>query len=224
MSLQVSQLSKQFGSDPLIDQFDLKMEPGDITLIIGASGSGKTTFLRILNYLESADQGDISLGGYALMRKGHYASPKEIKAYQQQLGLVFQDFQLFPNLTVLDNLLLPVQASGGGNQDLNCKKAEDLLQKMGLSDKVDFMPGQLSGGQKQRVAIARAMMLEPILLCFDEPTSALDAQSVQKMADLLTQLADQGMMILIITHDPQLVEALPRRTHTIHTETFKPSH
>lgn len=223
MSLQVSQLSKRFGSDSLIDDFDLSMDPGDITLIIGASGSGKTTFLRILNHLERADEGDISLGGHSLMRKGQYASPKEIKAYQHQLGLVFQDYQLFPNLTVLDNLLLPAQANHLRNQTDNREKADELLRQIGLSDKANFMPGQLSGGQKQRVAIARAMMLEPILLCFDEPTSALDAQSVEKMADLLTQLADQGMMVLIITHDPQLMEALPSQTKKIHTETFKSS-
>lgn len=208
MSLIVKDVSKQFGNNVVLSNYNMEVNPGEITVVLGESGSGKTTLLRMINHLEEVDKGSISIDDTFLVKDGQYQDNQAIKDYQYKIGLVFQDYQLFPNLNVLENLLLAPQSNKFDSKAVLEEKANSLLTQMGVGDKGDSKPGQLSGGQKQRVAIARAMMMNPSLLCFDEPTSALDEKTVGKIAELITQLSNQGIMILIITHDNELVKLL----------------
>lgn len=220
MSLIATGISKSFGSNVIIDQYDFTVTPDRLTIVLGESGSGKTTLLRMINHLESVDEGSISLDGIPLVIEGVYQSNDNIKQYQHKIGLVFQDYQLFPNLTVLENLLLAPLSNKMGDREQLIIQAKDLLEQMGLPGKEDMKPRQLSGGQKQRVSIARAMMMKPSMLCFDEPTSALDEHTVSKVAELILQLKNQGMMILIITHDRTLVEKLSDQANVIESTSF----
>ncbi|MGO4927212.1 amino acid ABC transporter ATP-binding protein [Fundicoccus sp. Sow4_F4] len=220
MSLIATGISKSFGSNVIIDQYDFTVTPDRLTIVLGESGSGKTTLLRMINHLESVDKGSISLDGIPLVIEGVYQSNDNIKQYQHKIGLVFQDYQLFPNLTVLENLLLAPLSNKMGDREQLIIQAKDLLEQMGLPGKEDMKPRQLSGGQKQRVSIARAMMMKPSMLCFDEPTSALDEHTVSKVAELILQLKNQGMMILIITHDRTLVEKLSDQANVIESTSF----
>lgn len=208
MSLIVKDVSKQFGNNVVLSNYNMEVNPGEITVVLGESGSGKTTLLRMINHLEEVDKGSISIDDTFLVKDGQYPDNQAVKDYQYKIGLVFQDYQLFPNLNVLENLLLAPQSNKFDSKAVLEEKANSLLTQMGVGDKGDSKPGQLSGGQKQRVAIARAMMMNPSLLCFDEPTSALDEKTVGKIAELITQLSNQGIMILIITHDNELVKLL----------------
>ncbi|XJS09918.1 amino acid ABC transporter ATP-binding protein [Aerococcaceae bacterium WGS1372] len=219
MSLLVENVSKQFGDNIVLKDYSMEVKVGDITIVLGESGSGKTTFLRMINNLEEVDTGSISIDGNYLVKDGQYQSKEDIKAYQQKIGLVFQDYQLFPNLSVIDNLLLAPLSNKFASKEELLTKAKSLLEQMGVGDKVDDRPSQLSGGQKQRVAIARAMMMNPSLLCFDEPTSALDEKTVARVAELIEELSNNGMMILIITHDTELVRLLTSAT-VIRSEEF----
>lgn len=220
MSLIATGISKRFGSNVIIDQYDFKVTSDQITIVLGESGSGKTTLLRMINHLETVDKGSISIDGVSLVIDGEYQSNEQIKQYQQKIGLVFQDYQLFPNLTVLENLLLAPLSNKMGEREQLISQARKLLEQMGLPGKESMKPRQLSGGQKQRVSIARAMMMNPSLLCFDEPTSALDEHTVSKVADLILQLKNEGMMILIITHDRTLVEKLGQEAKVIESTSF----
>lgn len=220
MSLKIKGVSKRFGSNLILDNYDLEVTPERITIVLGESGSGKTTLLRMINNLEKVDEGSILIDDIPLVQDGVYRSTADIQAYQQRIGLVFQDYQLFPNLTVLENLVLAPLSNKMGGRETLIERAKELLQQMGLPDKENMKPRQLSGGQQQRVAIARAMMMNPSILCFDEPTSALDEQTVAKVADLILQLQDQGMNILIITHDRTLVELLGERAVVVESTSF----
>lgn len=221
MGLIIEQISKKFGELSVIEQFDLQMDPGEIVILLGESGSGKTTLMRMINGLESVDEGSISINGTYLVKDGKLTSKQEQQSYQLSVGMVFQDYQLFPNLTVKDNLLLAPLSHQMGNEVNLTQKATKLLAKMGLEDKLDQKPQTLSGGQKQRVAIARATMMNPKLMCFDEPTSALDAQSVEQVAEIIRYLATEQMMVLVITHDVQLVEALEQNARVIKASELK---
>lgn len=220
MSLIATGISKKFGSNVIIDQYDFTVTPDRITIVLGESGSGKTTLLRMINHLEPVDKGSISILGSPLVIDGVYQSNEKIKQYQQKIGLVFQDYQLFPNLTVLENMLLAPLSNKMGGRDELIIQAKKLLDQMGLPGKEAMKPRQLSGGQKQRVSIARAMMMNPSILCFDEPTSALDENTVSKVAELILELKNQGMMILIITHDRTLVEKLGDQANVIESTSF----
>lgn len=220
MSLVAKGISKSFGSNVIINDYDFTVTPDRITIVLGESGSGKTTLLRMINHLESVDNGSISIDDVPLVIDGVYQSNEDIKQYQQKIGLVFQDYQLFPNLTVLENLLLAPLSNKLANRKQLENHAKQLLEQMGLPGKESMKPHQLSGGQKQRVSIARAMMMNPSMLCFDEPTSALDENTVSKVAELILQLKSQGMMILIITHDQTLVEKLGNQANVIESKSF----
>ncbi len=194
--IKVSNLTKRFGSLLVLDQISEEIHPGEVVVVIGPSGSGKSTFLRCLNLLEQPEGGDVVVLGHSLR------NPKtDINLIRQDVGMVFQQFNLFPHLTVLDNVTLapiqvrkmPIQAA----KDL----ALELLRKVGLSDKAAAYPSQLSGGQKQRVAIARALAMKPKVMLFDEPTSALDPEMVKEVLDVMRDLAHEGMTMVVVTHE-----------------------
>ncbi len=180
--LQVKNLKKAFGELKVLTDINLEVADGEIVCVQGRSGEGKTTLLRLLNGLETKDGGTISVDG--------------------SVGMVFQDYQLFPHLSVWENLTLAPKLQKELSDEEIELRGDELLQSLGLTDKKFYYPYQLSGGQKQRVAVARACMLAPKLLCFDEPTAALDEESIEDMIKMIRKLAATGMSILIITHDP----------------------
>lgn len=205
MLLEAKNISKKYNNQPVISDFSFTINSGDIVVLTGRSGTGKTTLMRILNNLENADSGSLKIEDTPLFtqteRGAVYVSRKERKVYQSKIGMVFQDYALFPNFTIRENLLeAPLSQKLGTKAELNAK-AEELLTDMGIVDQLDKIPSQLSGGQKQRVAIARAMMLNPKVLCFDEPTSALDRESADSIGKLIQGIANNGTGILVVTHD-----------------------
>lgn len=201
MSLIVENLSKSFNNQPVIKNYHLTIDENEIVALVGRSGTGKTTFLRLINNLELADQGTIQMNGDFLVKDGAYVGKVGQRNYQNRMGMVFQNYELFPNLSVLENLLeAPLAQKLGSKEELK-DRAMELLNSMEIVDKIDAMPSTLSGGQAQRVAIARAMMLSPDILCFDEPTSALDEESAKNIGKLIQSIAQQGTGILIVTHD-----------------------
>lgn len=201
MSLIVENLSKSFNNQPVIKNYHLTIDENEIVALVGRSGTGKTTFLRLINNLELADQGTIQMNGDSLVKDGAYVGKVGQRNYQNRMGMVFQNYELFPNLSVLENLLeAPLAQKLGSKEELK-DRAMELLNSMEIVDKIDAMPSTLSGGQAQRVAIARAMMLSPDILCFDEPTSALDEESAKNIGKLIQSIAQQGTGILIVTHD-----------------------
>ncbi|AZP05127.1 amino acid ABC transporter ATP-binding protein [Jeotgalibaca ciconiae] len=205
MLLQAKNITKKFQNQPVLKNFSFSIDAGEIVVLTGKSGTGKTTLMRILNNLESADYGTVAIENDYLCRDSErgaaYVSRKERRVYQNQIGMVFQDYALFPNLTVRENLLeAPLAQKLGTKEELN-QKVEQLMNEMGIADQLDKMPSMLSGGQKQRVAIARAMMLNPKILCFDEPTSALDRESADSIGKLIQEIAARGTGVLIVTHD-----------------------
>ena len=170
--LEVKGIKKNFGKTKVLKGIDFELQKGEVLSIIGSSGSGKTTLLRCINFLEFADEGTISINGNVIYDgvKDKKIKDKELKAKRMHFGLVFQDFNLFPQYSVLKNLTLAPSLLGLGTKDELEQQAREIIARVGLSEKIDFYPCQLSGGQKQRVAIARALMLNPDILCFDEPT------------------------------------------------------
>jgi polar amino acid transport system ATP-binding protein len=197
---------KSFGSLDVLKGIDLQVRTGEVTVVLGPSGSGKSTLLRTINHLEKVDRGEISVDG-ALMgyrRAGdklHELPEREVLRQRTRIGFVFQNFNLFPHLTVLDNVIeAPVSALKRPRKEA-VESARRLLERVGLGDKADAYPRQLSGGQQQRVAIARALALEPRLLLFDEPTSALDPELVGEVLDVIRDLAAQGTTMIVVTHE-----------------------
>ena len=194
--IEVTDLHKSFGKNEVLKGITTKFEKGDGVCIIGPSGSGKSTFLRPLNGLETATSGDIIIDRFNLTDKN-----TNLNLVRQNVGMVFQHFNLFPNMTVLQNITYaPIELKKLSKDDAN-EKAMQLLETVGLVDKKDAMPEMLSGGQKQRVAIARALAMNPDVMLFDEPTSALDPEMVGDVLAVMQKLAEEGMTMLIVTHE-----------------------
>lgn len=199
--LSITGLKKSFGKEKILKDINLEVNDGDVTVIVGPSGSGKTTLLRCINILEKCDDGTIKINDDYICKDGKYADKKELKEYRKQIGLVFQDFNLFPHMSVMENMIEAPQKVLRKTKSESIDQCRSILELLGLEKKEQSYPGELSGGQKQRVAIGRALMMSPSLMCFDEPTSALDPGLVDDVTKLIRDLASKGMSILIITHD-----------------------
>jgi ABC-type polar amino acid transport system ATPase subunit len=194
--IDIKNLTKNFGQNEVLKGIDLTVERGEVVAIIGPSGSGKSTLLRCMNLLETPTSGDVIFEGNNLMDKN-----TQLEQLRQQMGMVFQNFNLFPHKKVIDNILLaPTLLKKGNANDLRSEGLK-LLEKVGLGDKADAYPAQLSGGQKQRVAIARALAMNPKVLLFDEPTSALDPEVVGDVLAVMKDLAKEGMTMVVVTHE-----------------------
>lgn len=205
--IEMNHIGKSFGNLEVLKDVSLHMESGEVVSVIGPSGSGKSTFLRCLCELEKIDKGDICVGGEVMAEqpegasKTVYSSPDKVRQICRRMGMVFQSFNLFPHMTVLDNILeAPRVVKGMKDADI-LPLAEELLRKVGLWDKRDVYPSSLSGGQKQRVAIARALAMKPDIMLFDEPTSALDPELTGEVLRTIKQLADEDMTMVIVTHE-----------------------
>ncbi len=213
--LEVRGLRKSFGNVNVLKGVDFSLERGEILTIIGSSGSGKTTLLRCLNFLELADAGSISVAGENLFdgeafKKGRMKE-SDLREKRLRFGLVFQSFNLFPQYTVLKNVMLaPKLLKKGTKQELE-EKAKKLIDSVGLSDKLGAYPYQLSGGQQQRVSIARALALEPNILCFDEPTSALDPELTVEVLRVIKDLKKEGKTMVIVTHEMEFARSVSDR-------------
>ena len=194
--IDVKHLSKNFEGLEVLHDVSLHVNKGECVVFIGPSGSGKSTFLRCLNLLEIPSSGEITFDGVSM------TDPKtDINKMRQKMGMVFQHFNLFPNMTILKNLTLAPIRTKQATKEQAEKKAMDLLKRVGLQDKANSYPAQLSGGQKQRVAIVRALCMEPDVMLFDEPTSALDPEMVGEVLDVMKQLAAEGMTMVVVTHE-----------------------
>ncbi|KVM47714.1 amino acid ABC transporter ATP-binding protein [Burkholderia vietnamiensis] len=202
----VHNVSKQYGPQHVLDNVSFVAPRGSVTVIVGPSGSGKSTLLRTINHLERVDDGFIDIDGELIgyRREGdvlYELNERDVLKRRTAVGMVFQNFNLFPHLTVLENLIEAPVAVGGVAHDAAERTARALLARVGLADKADAYPRQLSGGQQQRVAIARALALRPKVLLFDEPTSALDPELVNEVLDVITELARSGTTLVIVTHE-----------------------
>ncbi|MCY1214391.1 Arginine transport ATP-binding protein ArtM [compost metagenome] len=199
-------LFKSFGPLEVLRGVSLTLRKGDVTAVIGPSGSGKSTLLRCLNHLEVIDRGTLEIEGEALAAAGpdgaaRYVADAEVRRICRKMGMVFQSFNLFPHMTVLQNIIEAPMTVKGLARDAVVPKAEELLRKVGLLAKRDSYPARLSGGQKQRVAIARALAMEPDIMLFDEPTSALDPELTGEVLRTMRQLAEEHMTMLVVTHE-----------------------
>ena len=202
--ISVHNLKKEFGKNTVLKGIDFELEEGERVVILGPSGSGKSTFLRCINRMEEPTSGKISFNGTEI-------TDKNIQKMRQEIGMVFQHFNLINNLTVMENLILAPVILKVMDQPAAEKRARELLKHIDLSDKENAFPASLSGGQKQRVAIIRAMMLSPKVLLFDEPTSALDPESIGDVLSLIRELANNGMTIMIVTHEMNFAKEIATR-------------
>ena len=193
--INIKNLHKAFGSVEVLKGIDLSIEEKEVVVIIGPSGSGKSTLLRCMNYLEVPTSGEITVNGMKLDKHA------DINKIRENIGMVFQRFNLFPHMTVLENITLAPMKVLGVNKDEAVKTALDLLKRVGLEEKAKAYPTQLSGGQQQRVAIARALAMNPKVMLFDEPTSALDPEMVTEVLDVMKRLATQGRTMVVVTHE-----------------------
>jgi polar amino acid transport system ATP-binding protein len=199
--IQVSNIQKSYGDVEVLKNVTFDVNKSDVVAVIGPSGSGKSTMLRSLVHLEQVDNGSIQIGEQYLVNQGVYSNNKVIKRITQRMGMVFQHFNLFPHLTVKENLEIAPRVVKGNSSESIRKKSVDLLEKVGLLDKANVYPAKLSGGQKQRVAIARALMMDPEILLFDEPTSALDPELTGEVVKVMKMLAEEQMTMIVVTHE-----------------------
>ena len=204
--LEISQLHKNFDTNTVIDNLSLEIHEGEVIVILGPSGCGKSTLLRCINALESIQGGQIKLHGEIVSKNS-----KNLQSIRQKIGMVFQNYELFPHMTVLDNIMLaPIKAQGRTKDEVK-EEALALLKRVGLESKADSFPRQLSGGQKQRVAIVRALCMHPEILLFDEVTAALDPEMVREVLEVILDLANQGKTMLVVTHEMQFARAIADR-------------
>ncbi|HEX6229863.1 MAG TPA: amino acid ABC transporter ATP-binding protein [Solirubrobacterales bacterium] len=202
--LRLEGVHKRFGALEVLRGIDLDVARGEVICVIGASGSGKSTLLRCINLLEPPDEGDIYLDGRSICKGADAPSGEagwELDFVRQRVGLVFQQFNLFPHRTALENVTMAPEKVLGRKRDVARSKAIQLLERVGLGDKLDEYPERLSGGQQQRVAIARALAMDPHVMLFDEVTSALDPELVKEVLDVVRELAEEGMTMIVVTHE-----------------------
>ena len=212
---EVKNLKKSFNGITILHDINIKVDEGEVVAIIGRSGSGKSTLLRISTFLETMDSGEMIYLGKEIVKnengKSKYIDKNELKEINNYFGLVFQDFNLFPHLTVLENIIsAPITVQKRNKEEVKVE-ALNLLNKMGLSDRVNFYPSSLSGGQKQRVAIARALCMNPKILFFDEPTSALDPELTNEVLKVIKDLAKEKMTMVIVTHEMNFAKEVADR-------------
>jgi polar amino acid transport system ATP-binding protein len=199
--IKIEQLSKSFGDNHVLKGIDFEVQPSEVVVVIGPSGSGKSTLLRCCNGLEIAQAGVIDICGERLLDHGVMLAEPKLNKLRMRVGMVFQSFNLFPHLSVLENVTVGPRTLLGLSKTQAKLRATALLAKVGLSDKLEAMPASLSGGQKQRVAIARALAMEPQVMLFDEPTSALDPELVGEVLAVMKLLAKEGMTMMVVTHE-----------------------
>ena len=204
--LKIEHLTKKFEDNMILDDVSLTVHRGEVIVVVGPSGCGKSTMLRCINALEPIQDGTIEIDGQQISQKS-----KHLTELRQKVGMVFQSYELFPHLTVLNNILLaPTKVQKREKEEVK-KEAIELLDRVGLKEKADSFPRQLSGGQKQRVAIVRALCMHPEILLFDEVTAALDPEMVREVLDVMLQLAQQGKTMIIVTHEMQFARAIADR-------------
>jgi len=203
--IHIENVTKKFGALEAVRNVSLDIQKGEVVMIIGPSGSGKSTLLRCINRLEKYDEGLIVVDGIPL------STAENINAVRTEVGMVFQQFNLFPHLSVMDNIMLAQRVVRKRTKKEAEKISKDLLDKVGIPDKADARPGQLSGGQQQRVAIARALAMNPKIMLFDEPTSALDPEMIQEVLDVMLNLAREGMTMVVVSHEMGFARAAAHR-------------
>lgn len=197
---------KSFGDNVVLNGIDLSIDSGEVVVVVGPSGSGKSTFLRCINVLETIQGGDIVVNGLSVRGK-----PAEIRELRREAGMVFQQFNLFPQLTAMENIMFgPIHTRGLSRKQAR-DQAQALLDKVGLADRANHYPGQLSGGQQQRVAIARALAIKPLLMLFDEPTSALDPELRHEVLRVMQDVAEEGMTMIVVTHEMEFARRVGSR-------------
>lgn len=207
----VSGLGKSYGTSRVLSDVNLTMNEGEVVSIIGPSGAGKSTFLRCLNYLETPTEGEISIGGAHVLAGGKLPDNASLDHLRRVTGMVFQSFNLFPHLTVMENITLPQRKVLGSSKEQAEEVANQLLKRVGLPEKAKAYPARLSGGQQQRIAIARALALSPKVMLFDEPTSALDPEIGLEVLAVMRDLADEGMTMLVVTHEMHFARDVSNR-------------
>ncbi|UEQ06664.1 amino acid ABC transporter ATP-binding protein [Halomonas profundus] len=212
--VRMQQLNKHFGSLHVLNDIDLTIVPGEVVVIIGASGSGKSTLIRCINGLEEFQTGNLVVDNNELLPHGK--STQALQTIRTEVGMVFQQFNLFPHLSVIDNVTLAPMKVRGLSRDDAVSNAKRLLDRVGIADQADKYPSQLSGGQQQRVALARALAMEPRLMLFDEPTSALDPEMIGEVLDAMRELAKEGMTMVIVTHEMGFAREVADRVIFIH--------
>ena len=209
--LKLRKIKKSFGNLDVLKSIDLDIDEKEIVVLVGPSGGGKTTLLRIINMLERCHSEYIEVNGRVLCNDGRYIDKKSMMEISKDVGMVFQNFNLFPHKSVIENIIEGPMRVLKKSKEQSKSEAREILSFLGLSEKEDSYPHQLSGGQKQRVAIGRALAMEPKLMCFDEPTSALDPELTEEVANVIKMLRKKGMTMLIITHDMTFAEKVASR-------------
>ena len=204
--ISIKDLKKRFGDNEVLKDIDIEIQDGEVVSLIGSSGSGKSTLLRCINLLETPTSGEIYIDGVNILDKS-----VDLNELRQNVGMVFQQFNLFPNMSVIENIKLAPKKIRKMSDEKATKIAMKLLRDVGLADKADAMPKQLSGGQKQRVAIARALAMEPKIMLFDEPTSALDPEMIGEVLDVISKVAKKGITMIIVTHEMKFARDISDR-------------